>query len=61
MRVEGVPLSGAWGAGLGFSEEMHPSLEAECPEQGACEKASCWVGGGACLDVGSLQSWWGPH
>lgn len=46
MRVEGVPLSGAWGAGLGLSEEAHLSLGAECPEQGGCEKASCWVGGG---------------
>lgn len=27
-------------------EEVHPSLGAECPEQGACERASCWIGGG---------------
>lgn len=25
-------------------EEVHPSLGAECPEQRACERASCWVG-----------------
>lgn len=41
-----MPLSGAWGAGLGLREEVHPSLGAECPEQRACERASCWVGRG---------------